>query len=236
MKELIVGKVANKDLAEWFGINPNTFNHSKEDKLNELKNFAEFHMEGKKVVIDKIINPVYTKQGSKAYQMIKDKVDDFWSDNGLDSCKRVSNQIVKFYGNELQVGDSTAYNYTRKGRNELYGKPFQEGGSLGSCIYTWCKKDGDMLIPFTDEEQAIKENLTKKYFGDASEKQIIVAGMVESGEINKEEAWDVLTELTNMKGSNFLSFLCELQEKLGCQVIRGTLVEKRQDLIEESAF
>jgi polyhydroxyalkanoate synthesis regulator phasin len=47
--------------------------------------------------------------------------------------------------------------------------------------------------------------------------------MVESGEITKEEAWDVLEELTNMKGrGNFMTFMSELQAKLNCKVIRGT--------------
>ena len=47
--------------------------------------------------------------------------------------------------------------------------------------------------------------------------------MVESGEISKEEAWEVLEELTNMKGrGNFMAFMNELQNKLNCKVIRGT--------------
>lgn len=62
--------------------------------------------------------------------------------------------------------------------------------------------------------------------------------MVEAGEIQKEEAWEVLEELTNMK-DNFMPFLGELQEKLQCQVVRGTLVVRDRDLIDKrppSAF
>lgn len=235
--ELKEGKISNKDLAEWFGVSSTTFNHAKEKKLEELKYFAHFHLEGKKVIIDKVLNPIYSKQGSKAYQMVKDKVDEFWSPTGLDSCKRVSNQIVEYYGEQLKVADATAYDYTRKGRNELYGVPFESAGTLGTCIYTWCKKDGDELVPLSDEEQELKEFLIKKYFGDATEKQILVAGMVETGEITQEEAWGVLTELTQMKGGRFMTFLSELQEKLGCQIVRGTLVQRNNAMIEEkSAF
>ena len=236
MNELKEGKISNKDLAEWFGISSTTFNHAKDKKLEELKNFALFHLEGKKVVIDKVLNPIYSKQSSKAYQMVRDKVDEFWNPTGLDSCKRVSHQIVEYYGDQLQVADTTAYNYTRKGRNELYGIPFEAPGTLGSCVYTWCKKDGDNLMPLSDEEQKLKEFLIKKYFGDATEKQILVAGMVETGEITQEEAWGVLTELTNMKGGHFMSFLTELQEQLGCQIVRGTLVQRNAEMIGESAF
>lgn len=234
--ELQIGKITNKDLAEWMGITANTFNKNKEKYLKELENFAVFHLEGKKIIIEKIINPVFSRRGSKAYQMIRDKVDEFWSSTGLDSCKHVSAQIVEYYGNQLPVGENTAYNYTRQGRNELYGVPFKEGGSLGTCIYTWCKKNGNELIPLSDEERALKEQLIKKYFGDATEKQIIVAGMVEMGEIEEKDAWKILTELTNMRGNNFLMFLSELQEKLGCQIVKGTLVQRKSKEIKESAF
>lgn len=60
--------------------------------------------------------------------------------------------------------------------------------------------------------------------------------MVETGEISKEEAWGVLEELTNMKGQgNFMAFLAELQEKLHCMVIRGTVIEPN-NLIEKKGF
>lgn len=78
-------------------------------------------------------------------------------------------------------------------------------------------------MPLTPEEEEIKQKLILKYFGNVSEKQVIVKAMVESGEISKDEAWDILEELTNMKGQgNFMAFLTELQEKLNCMVIRGT--------------
>lgn len=124
---------------------------------------------------------------------------------------------------------STVVNYTRKGRNELYGVPFGEEGVLGSCIYQWCKKDEETgkIRALTDEENEIKEQLQKKYFGNASEKQIIVQAMVESGELPKEQAWEMLTALTNMKGNNFIMFLQELQAILGHQVVRGTHIERK---------
>jgi len=31
-----------------------------------------------------------------------------------------------------------------------------------------------------------------------------------------------------MKGDNFMGFLKELQKKLGCRVIRGTFVERKE--------
>jgi len=138
----------------------------------------------------------------------------------------------------LTIADTTAYNYTLKSRNDLFGKPFQEAGVLGSCQYVWCKQDNETgkLYFLTEEEEKIKGLLIKKYFGDATEKQIIVQGMIEAGEITKEEAWDILTKMTNMKGNNFLNFLKELQKMIGCRVIRGTLVQRSLIEEKESAF
>lgn len=236
--ELHTGKYLNKDLAEWFGISQGSFNTKKEKKLEELKDFADFHLEGKKVVIDKVLIPIYSKRGSDAYQKIKEKIDEVWSESGLDSCSRVGEEI--FYDLvendvDFNLKNTTVYNYTIRGRNELYGKPFGEAGTLGSCIYTWCKKDEETgtYLPLSSEEQKIKSELQTKYFGDTSEKQILVKGMIASGEITQEEAWGVLEEMTNMTDNNFVMFLKELQDKIGCKIIKGTLVQR---IAEKSAF
>lgn len=230
MKTLTEGKKTKKEIAEWFGVTQATFSKYKEKKLKELEKFAEFYEEKSKIIITKVLCPVYAKQGSNAYTKIKEEVDKTWRKNGLDSCKRVSMEIENKLKNELTVTSNTIYDYTRQSRNELYGIPFVERGKIGSCTYLWVKKIGDGITtvyePLTAEEEKIKQELIKKYFGNADEKQIIVQGMVAKGEITKEQAWDVLTELTNMKGENFYEFLVELQEKVGCQVVRGTMVER----------
>ena len=230
--ELKKGKMTNKELAEWFGMSQKSFKKKKRDKLKELEYFAAFHEEKGKVIIEEVYDAVYSKQGSPNYQKVRDKVDKVWSQDGLDSCARVGQQI--FYQLEEEEGGlspiacTTVIDYTRKSRNELYGKPFMKNGKIGTCIYTWCKRDRDtgeysFLSP---EEQEIKQDLQMKYFGDATEKQVLVKAMVERGEITSEEAWGVLEDMTNMKTGNFMAFLEELQQKLGCQVVKGTLVDR----------
>ena len=161
-------------------------------------------------------------------QQVVEKIDEVWSKDGLDTCSHVGAQICKMLSQEGTVRqENTIVCYTRKGRNELYGRPFVEEGKLGRCVYTWCKKNEDGSYSLlTEEEKKIKEDLQKKYFGDTTEKQILVNAMVESGEITAQEAWGVLKKMTNMGNHNFLTFLGELQERLHCKVIRGTLVER----------
>lgn len=230
MKTLKLGIVTNKELAQWFGISPSTFSKYKESKLRQLGAYADYQLVGNKqfkVKINKIYQDTYYKKGSEAYETIKGKLNDTWSETGLDSCKRVCKQILNQVS--LDITPGTAYKYTLKSRNDLFGKPFQQAGTLGSCRYMWCKKnDEGRLEPLTQEEEKIKSELIKKYFGDASDKQIIVTAMVEAGEITKEQAWDILTSMTNMRGYNFVGFLRELQLTLGCKVIKGTMVERLQ--------
>lgn len=227
--ELKEGIMTNEELAEWFGVKLTSFKNTKRKKLEELKLFADFYEEKGKVIITEIYEPIYQKQQGKTKQMVISKIDQVWSEDGLDSCSRVGNKICELLEEEGIVRKpNTVIAYTRQGRNELYGIPFINEGKIGKCIYIWCKRDPetgeyDLL---TEEEQIIKQNLQTKYFGDATEKQILVKGMVEAGEIRKEDAWDVLEEMTNMRTGNFMMFLKEIQEALHCQVIRGTLVER----------
>lgn len=230
-KQLELKVYTNNQLAEWFGITPSSLSKYKKKKLEELKAFADFEEVGKKqkkIKITYIYQPVYYKQGSQNFKKIQSQVDEVWDESGLDTCKRVSQKIIQNNNYALAIAEGTVYNYTLKSRNVLYGKPFdQKGGKLGRCRYLWCKEteNGD-LRELTLEEEEIKQKLIKKYFGDATEKQILVQGMVQAGEISKEEAWDVLTEMTNMKGVGFYTFLRELQEKIGCKVIKGTQVDR----------
>ena len=237
--ELKLGIMTNKELANWFGISASSLSHDKARKLKQLQSYAEYELVGnktQKVKINKIYEAKYNKKGSQSFELIKNKLNLVWSDDGLDSCKRVCYEILQT--SNLTIADTTAYHYTLKSRNDLFGKPFQQAGSLGSCRYLWCKQEQETgrLCFLTQEQEKIKQGLIKKYFGDATEKQIIVQGMVEAGEISKEQAWDVLTKMTNMKGNNFLAFLKQLQKKIGCKVIRGTLVERNYLEEKESAF
>ena len=238
MVELTTGKKTGKELAEWFGIEYNSFKNQKAKKLEELKLFADFYEEKGKVIIIKVIEPIYQKGMANVKRKVIEKIDEVWSADGLDSCQRVGEKILVALQEEnkdFNRAVGTIVKYTREGRNELYGLPFQSRGKIGSCTYLWCKRDpktGDYSL-LTAEEQEIKQKIQTKYFGDATEKQILVKAMVEAGEISKEEAWGVLEEMTNMnRKENFIGFLKEIQAALHCQVIRGTLVERDSDKIQ----
>lgn len=222
-------KLDNQMLADFFGLTKKSLTQLKKKKLKELEKFAKFHIDKRKVVIDEVYIEEYNKNSN--YDLVKSKIDEVWSEDGLDSCSRVSEVIAKDMKGKCT--EMTVYNYTRKGRNELYGKPFGEAGSLGSCTYVWCKKNDDGSYSLlTEEEEKIKKDILTKYYGDTNEKSLIVNGMVMAGKISREEAWDVYSELTNMNDKNhFLKCLLELQAALNCKIVRGTFVERENRIL-----
>ena len=234
--KLKLGIMTNSELAEWFGIKERSFKNNKKKKLEELRNFADFEECKGKVNIINIKMDEYSKGYSSNYNKIKDKIDDCWSQDGIDTCKRVSLEIVNEL-KEIALKESTIYNYTCHGKNELYGHSWMNDGQIGSCYYLWCKTSGEGVNQkferFTEEEEAIKKDLLRKYYGDTTEKQLLVLEMIENGEINKEDAWDVLSALTNMTGSSFTVFLHELEEKIGSKVTKVTYVERKNNFLSE---
>lgn len=232
--ELKLGKMSNKELAEWFGIGANSFRNRKKQKLEELSAFAKYEDIYGGVNILEIYNPVYSKTGSKSKQIIFDEFLNEWDKSGLDTVNNVTKKIYFKRGNELTVLESTGYQYALQARNEYFGKPYLEIGKLGKCMYVWCKKevteDGTVVLTlFNEEEQAIKRDLMTKYFKTDEEKDIMLAEMVKSGEITKEEAYDKMVEMRGLNEEGFIGFKTALEEALGASIVKGTLVEADLD-------
>ena len=229
MKELKLGKVTSKELAEWFGIKPSSFANMKAKKLEELKKYADFEIKNRSIYIKEIYISEYIKM--KHFDLVKDSLVELWCPNNLDTCKNVTKKLTKKYDKEeLPLQESSLYNYTRASRDELFGKPLKNSrGTLGKCEYEWVKEvDGETNTyeALTDEERQTFQSLMKKYFGNMEEKALIVEMSVKKGEIKKEEAWEVYEELTNMNDKSFVDFLHEAEELIGYKIVRATRIDK----------
>ena len=229
MEELKLGKVTNKELAEWFGIKPSSFANMKAKKLEELKNYADFEIKNRSIYIKEIYISEYIR--TKHFDLVKDSLVELWCPNNLDTCKNVTKKLTKKYDKKvLPLEESTLYKYTRISRDDLFGKPLKKSkGSLGKCEYEWVKEvDGETNTyeSLTDEERQVFQSLMKKYFGNMEEKVLIVEMSVKKGEIKKEEAWEVYEELTNMNDKSFVDFLHEAEELIGYKIVRATRIDK----------
>lgn len=221
------GKMTNNELAEWFNISAASFRNKKKEKLEELKEYADFREDKGKIIITEVWNAgPYIKKKSKAYQIVKESFDEEWNENGLDTCSNVSNKIYEKHQDELAITPTTTYTYTLATRAELYGKPF-----IGNCYYVWCKKfetkDGTIVLEeFNEEEQEIKKKLLQKYFATDVERDLMIHEMVMAKEITKAEAYDLSCELRNLKDEGFIGFKKELEAVLGCSIVKGTKIDK----------
>lgn len=239
--QLHLGFMSYEELAEWFGVKLGSFNNAKKKKLQSLKSFADFSVVGKGINIKKIYIPVYSKKGSQAYQVVKQDFDNIWgkdsTDPNFDTCRIVANKISDSH-KELEVKDDTIYKYVINVRTEKYGHPcVEDRGAQGTCYSTWGIKeinnDGVAYArPLTAEQIKIKNQLLKKYFGanenqvENIEKELLVHSLVDSGEISKDKAYDILVKVRKFNKENYTLFLRELRSELGADIVRGTVLEK----------
>lgn len=231
MLELVEGQLmSNNDLAEWFQIKPGSFRNTKAKKLEELKKYAEYEIQGSKVLITKVIESKFIKR--KDYSIVKEEFTQVYNKSKIDTASNVSKKIYNKRKSDLSIKPSTTYEYTKEARNELYGKPFVGKGQLGTCRYIWVKKlDEGKYERFNDEEQAIYKKLLAKYFKNADDKAIFVNEMVERGEITEEEAWKTYKEITNLEFS-FMNFKAEMELAVGCPIVRATEIEDQINFSE----
>ena len=88
MSQLKLGVMTTQEIAEWFGLKPKSYLNHRAEKLNQLKEYAEFTTEKGKINITKIIHPEYVKKSmNKNYTIVKDNFDNTWNPNGIDTSK-----------------------------------------------------------------------------------------------------------------------------------------------------
>ena len=230
MSQLKLGVMTTQEIAEWFGLKPKSYLNHRAEKLNQLKEYAEFTTEKGKINITKIIHPEYVKKSmNKNYTIVKDNFDNTWNPNGIDTSKRVADEMYsKKEELNLTLTSNSTYVYVNEAKRELYGIPKKCCGSRGSCHYILAKKSTDNGYPveLTEEENEIKNELIKKYFFDGKENAIIIIqSMIEKGEIEERDAWNEFKNLTN-PGFTYNTFIAELEQKLNCKIIRATKIEK----------
>ena len=234
-KVLHLGKMTGKELANWFKISVSHYSKPevRAKCYNILTKYAAYHLEakgnGKVVVIDEIYEAYYIdEKGPPARQRVKELVELTWDEDGLDSCARVADEIYPILQSEkYEIAKSTNYKYTCSGRTELWGSPVKlTAGERGRCRYEWCKKDSNgKLIPFTVEEEAIKQEITKKYFGSLESWTLGILDDLKKKKITQEEAGAALQSLD--AHGEFSAWKAEVESRIGQPIYKGTRITDR---------
>ena len=240
--ELKLGKMTMRELSEWFGLKPDSISksapHARENKFKQLELYADYHWEGKKLIIDKIKQPTYNKafdlvekEFPKRWGMVKDKTNHYNESQfkkRIDTCTRVGKDI---YYNvpeiSSQISESTAITYTCKTKIKKYGhNHLDDHGTDGYCEYVWMNKDGTDELP--EEQQKILEQCKVDAYKDYTSLIVDIDDDYHKGLISKEERDKYVGEIDT--NTNYNIFIGLVIDKL------GFLPDKRTRLIDCKYF
>lgn len=242
MSELHLGRMTYEELSIWFGLKPKTFatakTSTKQKKFELLKTFADYHFEGKAVIIDRIIIPEYSKALSiieeefpKRWGMIKDnkgQIIQTLKKQRLDTCARVGKDIwttVPEVNSQIKL--RTAKIYTNNIKVKQYGHNYLDDfGSHGYSERVWMNKD--CTRPLNDEENKIVSECAQLAYGPISDKIAKIDDDMKKGLMTKEERDDLIGGLDTM--DNYDYFVELVIEKL------GYMPDKRTQLIDTNDF
>ena len=197
--ELHLGKMTNKELAEWFGLKPSSMTRLKKQKLEELKNYAMFEEVYGGVEITAIIKDTYNKKDNQIREIYSKGFEELKMP--IDTVSHINRQIYEKYNEQLPTLSSaeSGYHYAIEVRNANYGVPFKGKGSKGFCYYMWCKmeeRDGkQFFIQFTEEEERVKKELLKKFSTIQKIKDADIEELIQIKGITEELAEKLKKEL-----------------------------------------
>lgn len=231
--QLTEGPMTLRDLSIWFGLKPDTLAKSrsttKEKKFQKLRLFCDFHFEGKKLIIDEVFIPEYTKAFSvfeeefpKEWGYIVDEKTHKlgWQHTArVDSCNRVAQSIQYKHPEARQVKTTTASSYVSKVKTELYGRTYKEEcGTKGYCQIVYLNKDESGLL--SNEQMKILEECRIEAYKDVNEQRYKLDEARAMGEITKAKWQKAIGEVD---AEEAYSFFQALQfDRLGFIPVRRT--------------
>ena len=160
MKQLQLGKITTRELADWFGISADRYRHTKQQKLEILADYCDFDeiyggVEIKEIYIDK-----YDKTLNKCID--KMVLQEIKATHGLMSISGMARKLGLSPQEEKLATQS---------RIKMFGKfteesPAKAEGIFGYRKYTWAIKinDQDVYRKLTQEEYDIWSNIIGTYY------------------------------------------------------------------------
>lgn len=232
--ELKLGKMTMRELSVWFGLSPDSLSKhesSKQKKLQILKNFADYHFEGRFLYIDKIHTPTY----SKAYEIIEKEFDNTWGKiiepdtqqvnsvlkkMRIDSCARVG-QTIWYKNKEVQsqIKIKTAQTYTNKVKVERYGRNYiNELGSKGYCERVWMNRDE--TAPLEPENLKILDECASIAYSDKTKVFAKIDDDYKNGNLSLEEYKEAKGNVNTLDSYDL--FVELVIERLGFMPVKRT--------------
>lgn len=235
--ELQEGKILLSDLSCWFGLASSTLGKSsakaKEKKLKTLKLFADYHFEGRSIIIDKVHCAVYSKARAivekefpKKWGIILDENNTVYpvlKKERIDTCARVGKDIYYTCPEvQAQISEKTTIQYVGAVKREQYGRcHIQEEGTKGYCEYVYMNQNE--TEPLSEKDLAIVNKCAQEAY-NLDLKTAMIDEEYHKGKLSKQERNEAIAELVDE----------DKYEKFVDLVIKhlGYMPEKRTRLID----
>lgn len=238
--QLKEGYMTYRQLSTWFGLKPDAITKgtasAKQKKLDKLKNFCDFHLDGKKIIIDRVYIPEY----SKAYDVIEENFTKEWGlvidpntyttnwqkEIRVDSVTRVGKAMHRKYPEVKQVAESSAISYTGKVKREKVGRNcINEHGKEGSCRIVYLNEDHSGLL--SKEQMQILQQCSQEAYADIGAQIRKIDEGYAMREITAEEAKKFKGEIDT--SSSYEAYQQLLLERLGFIPKKLTQIEWEND-------
>lgn len=225
MKQLVEGRITLEELADWFGIALSTLKtaKTKANKLEKLKAFADYHIEGRAIIIDK----VHIAEYSKAYDIIKKQLPKVWHKNGLDTCARVGTVIYNRHKEvSQQIQLNSAKSYANRAKVELFGRNHIDSdiGELGISRYCWgtMGTDGTCYYLPEEHEKIVSECAQASYGSILGNRAALLNDALCKGEITEHEYCEGMKLSKEERTEAFAEFEAMVFRRLGYMPLRLT--------------
>ena len=219
-KTLQLGHMTWRELSEWFGLQPDSLSKhpkTRENKLKILKSFADYHIEGRSLYIDKIHIVTF----SKAYSIIEAEFDKTWNKSRIDTCSRVGEEIYnKNPEVQAQITSNTSKSYTNKVKVQKYGHNYlNDRGTQGTSEYIWLNWEGK---PLNEKELGIMRRCASEAYQDSNLLIAAVDNDYKNHGITLEERNKAVGEINTQ--DNYFKFVELVNEELGYFPDKKTLL------------
>lgn len=205
--KLKLGKMTMRELSTWFGLKSDSLSKnpkSKEKKLRILTGYADYHFEGKNLIIDEI----YIDEFNKAFDLIDKEFLKYWGKRGstireelnIDTCTKTAQAIYMAHPEiQSQVKPKTFISYAQRYKREGWGKNGISYGPKGYSNYIYMRLDKDEPL-MGEELEKFRSCLGRIFNGSWQNDQIL--GLLEDyhlGNVTLEDLKEGMVVLTAKK-------------------------------------
>ena len=220
--ELTPGEKTFVQIAEWMGIKSRSFSQTKEKKLQELEDYANFTViNTKRVLIEEVLEPVYCKKGCKNKQESIRAYHDMMVPGKPFTLTNLAERAIAKDEYQITCTIGTSAAHMSKKKIEEYGTGMNGRGYKGISTREWGKVVNDRVELLTDQESellvTIIDNNTKRDVKrDAMVEKDFLKGVIAEAEYKN-----------HLKGTrDFASIYSDFRAQTGYQLCQATVAEE----------